>query len=284
MTRDRRGFTMVELIVVTVLGSLVVLVALQVLITNRRAYTAQSATIAGQQTTRMAVDILFAELREVSPAGGDILAMNADSVTVRLMRKFSYVCAIDLAVQPRLTVIQNVARAGMDTLRIMGGTNRFEVGDSVFVFADNNENIDTDDVWIPVQVTAVDDVAVFCPQDLLSPALDLTFNGQGALFAADLVGVGAPVRSYEEFAFGTTTMNGDVYLARRDTGDYVPMAGPLARSDGLQFVYRDRFGAVTATPTDVSQIEVTIRTGSEVLNSLGRPVQDSILVWIHTRN
>jgi hypothetical protein len=62
------------------------------------------------------------------------------------------------------------------------------------------------------------------------------------------------------------------------------MAGPLAPRDGLQFVYRDRFGAVTATPTDVSQIEVTIRTGSEVLNSLGRLVQDSILVWIHTRN
>jgi prepilin-type N-terminal cleavage/methylation domain-containing protein len=284
MTRDRRGFTMVELIVVTVLGSLVVLVALQVLITNRRAYTAQSATIAGQQTTRMAVDILFAELREVSPSGGDILAMYPDSITVRLMRKFSYVCATDFTVQPRLTVIMNVPRAGADTLRIMGGTNRFEVGDSVFVYADNNENIDTDDVWIPARVTAVNNVAVFCPQALLSPALDLTFNGQGALFAADSVGVGAPVRSYEEFTFGTTTMNGDVYLARRDTGDYVPMAGPLAPRDGLQFVYRDALGAVTATPTDVSQIEVTIRTGSEVLNSLGRLVQDSILVWIHTRN
>ena len=55
MTRDRTGFTLIELIVVTVLGSLVVMSALTVLITNQRTYTAQSATISGQQSTRTAL-------------------------------------------------------------------------------------------------------------------------------------------------------------------------------------------------------------------------------------
>ena len=47
MTRNRKGFTLIELIVGTVLGSLVVGTVLQVLIVNQRAYTARSASSAG---------------------------------------------------------------------------------------------------------------------------------------------------------------------------------------------------------------------------------------------
>ena len=104
-------------------------------------------------------------------------------------------------------------------------------------------------------------------------------------FTTDSVGIGAPIRSYQEYTFGTTTMLGDVYLGRRvGSGDMIPVAGPLRDTNGLAFVYRDSLGAVTSTPADVSQIEVTVRTGSEVLNSLGEMVSDSVLVWIHTRN
>jgi prepilin-type N-terminal cleavage/methylation domain-containing protein len=282
MTRGRRGFTLVELLIVTVLGSLVVLASIQVLLVNRRTYTAQAATISGQQTTRMGIEILFAELREVSASGGDILEMSADSLRVRLMRKFSIVCATDFSTPPSVTVIRDFLLNNGDTLYIMGGTNRFAQSDSVFIFADNRENTMNDDVWIGAEISLVDST-VTCPQDG-DPALKLEFDGQGALFAADSVGVGAAVRSFEKFTFGTTTMNGDVYLARRDTASYVPMTGPLAPTDGLAFVYRDAMGNVTNVETDVAQIEVTLRTGSGVLNSLGRMVQDSVQVWIHTRN
>jgi prepilin-type N-terminal cleavage/methylation domain-containing protein len=283
MIRNRRGFTLIELLVVTVLGSLVVLASLQILITNRQTYTAQAATISGQQTTRMAIEVLFSELREVSPSGGDILAMSSDSLRVRLMRKFSIVCDTDWSSQPKLTVIRDFVLNSGDTLYIMGGTNRFMTGDSTFVFADNDEDIDTDDAWIAGDITAVDSTGVVCPQDSTA-AVELTFQGQATAFATDSVGIGAPVRSYSEYTFGTTVMNGDTYLARRDTGSYIPIAGPLTDADGLEFVYRDALGNVTAVDTLVSQIQVTIRTGSEVLNSLGQLTRDSILVWIHTRN
>jgi prepilin-type N-terminal cleavage/methylation domain-containing protein len=283
MTASRKGFTLVELLMVTVLGSLVLLSAMQVLITNRRTYTAQSAVIAGQQATRMAVEVLFAELREVSPSGGDILAMDDDSIRVRLMRKFSYICDTDWSGQPTVTVVKNVSFSGGDSLMVMGGANRFTPGDSVFVFADNDEAIDSDDAWISASITAMDSTDVFCPIDSI-PAIQLTFQGQGALFDADSVGIGAPVRSFSAYSFGTTTMNGDVYLARRDSGDYIPVTGPLADTDGLEFRYLDRFGSVTATATQVAQIEVVVRTGSEVLNSLGQMVSDSIRVPIFTRN
>lgn len=283
MTGGRKGFTLVELLMVTVLGSLVVLAAMQVLITNRRTYTAQSAVIAGQQATRMAVEVLFAELRELSPSGGDILAMADDSIRVRLMRKFSYVCDTDWSGEPRVTVVKNVVLSGGDTLMIMGGTNRFAPGDSVFVFADNDEDIDSDDAWISASITAMDSTDIVCPIDSI-PAIQLTFQGQAALFDADSVGIGAPVRSYSAYTFGTTTMSGDVYLARRDAADYIPITGPLADTDGLEFRYLDRFGNATSAEDEVAQIEVVIRTGSEVLNSLGQMVSDSVRVSIFTRN
>ncbi|MDH3271406.1 MAG: prepilin-type N-terminal cleavage/methylation domain-containing protein [Gemmatimonadota bacterium] len=281
MTRDRRGFTLIELLVVTVLGALVVGAALQVLITNRRAYTAQTATISGQQSTRMAVEVLFAELREVSPSGGDILAMSGDSIRVRLMRKFSIICATDFTVaDPTVTIIDTLRTAS--SMVLQAGANRFEAGDSVFIWADNDPDLDSDDVWISAEVDATD-TTVTCPQDGAG-ATELEFTGLLAVFLADSVGIGAPVRSFQEFTFGTSTMNGDVYLSRRrGGGDMIPITGPLQPSNGLEFVYRDSLGAVTATPADVSQIEIVIRTGSQVLGPLGQMVQDSVEVLIHTR-
>lgn len=278
MSRRRAGgFTLVEILVVTVLGALVVGAALQVLITNRRAYTAQSATISGQQSTRMAVEVLFAELRELSPDGGDILAMSNNSLQVRLMRKFSVVCATDFGIPPSLTV-----RDTLNGVWMLGGANQFAAGDSVLIWADNDPDTENDDNWFSADVSDVDGT-VTCPDG--SGATQLTFSGLQTLFLADSVGIGAPVRSFQDYTFGTTTMSGDVYLGRQTgTGDMVPVTGPLeAGSSGLEFIYRDSLGAVTTTPADVSQIEVIIRTGSEVLGPLGRMVQDSVNVWIHTR-
>lgn len=276
MNRRRTGgFTLVEILVVTVLGALVVGAALQVLITNRRAYTAQSATISGQQSTRMAVEVLFAELREISPSGGDILGMSDDTLRVRLMRKFSVVCETDFGIPPTLTV-----RDTLNGTWMLGGANAFAAGDSVFIWADNDPDYDTDDVWFSALVSAVD--SEDCPDG--DGGTELEFGGLQALFLTDSVGIGAPVRSYQSYTFGTTTLNGDVYLGRRTgTGDMVPVTGPLEAASGLEFIYRDSLGAVTTTPTDVSQIEVVVRTGSQVLGPLGQMVQDSVNVWIYTR-
>lgn len=273
MKSNRRGFTMIELLVVVVLGGLVIMAALQILVTNQRTYTAQNAVIQGQQNNRMALEVLLNELREVSPSGGDILSMASNGIRVRLMRKFSRVCEMDYTFptgQPTSVVLNLQGR-------------HFEAGDSVFVFADNDEKDDDDDVWIAARVTSVD-TTVTCPQNG-EPATELTYNGQGALFIADSVGVGAPVRSYGTYTFGVTGFLGDSYLARREgSGPVTPIVGPIRTGNGLEFTYRDSLGAVTSTPTDVRQIEVTIRTGSGVLNSLNQEVRDSINAWIYTRN
>ncbi len=275
MRRDRRGFTLVELLIVTVLGALVLAAALQVLITNSRTYSAQSAAITGQQSTRMALEVLFNDLRLVSPQGGDILMMSPDSLRVRLMRKFSRACAT------------NLLMTGTPTMIVLDpGPVDFVAGDSVFVFADKKQADDDDDIWIAARVTQAT-VAV-CPQVAIPPiaGYELRFAGQNTLFdIPDSVHNGAPVRSYTTVRFGLITYLGDTYLGRGEGNAALsPVAGPLLPGTGLEFVYRDALGAVTNTPTDVRQIVVRVRSESDVLNSLGRMVSDSIVAWVYTRN
>jgi prepilin-type N-terminal cleavage/methylation domain-containing protein len=271
MTRDKRGFTLVELLVVTVLGALVLAAALQVLITNQRTYTAQNAAITGQQSTRIALEVLFNELRLVSPAGGDILMMSADSIRVRMMRKFGRTCDVT-----------GITTGTPEMLVVDYGPVDFAVGDSVFIFADKYQKDDGDDTWVSARVTQV--TSGVCPQDA-SAAVQLRFAGQQAIFVADSVHVGAPVRSFTPVRFALTTYSGDTYLGRGESGGALsPVAGPIRATGGLQFVYRDALGAVTGTPANVRQIVVTVRSGSNVLNSLSQPVTDSITAWVYTRN
>lgn len=266
MTTTRRGFTLVELLVVTVLGSIVVLVSLQILITNQRTYTAQSARIQGQQTTRAALDILTSELREISAQGGDLLALGPDSVTIRTVRKFGVTCSVSTSNPPQLTVLRVGSFLADD--------------DSVFVFADNNTTVATDDAWIAARVTAADTTQACGGQ----PAARLSFAGQGPRFTADSVRVGAPVRSFTRYTYGLYQIDGVSYLGRRDTGPAVPLVGPVRPTDGVAFRFMDANGTVTNVPTNVRQIAITVRTASGVQTSLNTPVADSITARIYTRN
>jgi prepilin-type N-terminal cleavage/methylation domain-containing protein len=266
--QDRRGFTLVELVVVTVLGALVVAASLQILITNQRTYTAQTAQIQGQQNTRAALDILTAEIREISPEGGDILAMSQTRMTVRVMRKMGVSCLITSDDPPVVRAI------------VVG--EAFQPKDSVFIFADNNESTAADDTWISAQVTEVS-TEVTCGTN---KAHELKFEGQSAVFKADSIRVGGPVRSYLRYTYGLFKLgDGQYYLARQQPGrDAVPVVGPLKAENGLEFVYMDDEENKTADPAEVRQIAIRIRTHSPVVNSVGEQVSDSISAWVFTRN
>lgn len=273
MIRDRSGFTLIELIIVATLGVVVLGSVMGVLMTNQRTYTTQTAVVQGQQNSRMAFEMLFNELREASPGGGDIVSMSSTHITLRLMRKFGVVCETDLgplALTPSVTVLDH---SGDD----------FAAADSVVLFAENREATPSDDTWLIMAVDAVADTSCL---SLPAKKVDFSSSLLTTLFAADTVRVGAPMRSFQHYTFGRVWWNGQLYLGRREgpSGIMWPLAGPLRDTGGLQFIYRDSLGAVTSTPANVRQIEIRIRTGGEVMNAVGDMVTDSIDAWIYTRN
>jgi prepilin-type N-terminal cleavage/methylation domain-containing protein len=280
MSAERKGFTLVELIIVVVLGTLVLAAAMQVMVTNQRTYTAQTAQIQAQQSTRATMDVLFAELREISARGGDLVSMSSHSLKVRTMRKFGVACGVSSSSPPVLTV----TKVG----------DWFAAQDSVFIFADNQTNISSDDDWVDAYVTAVDTSAVTCGS---TTAQRLSFGGQSGKFTApggDSVRTGAPMRSFVYYTYGLGTWEGKTYLGRlgrtgggllgASSDKWVPLVGPLKATDGVEFVYLDSIGNVTATATEVRQIQVTVRTWSGAVDAVGHVVADSLTGTIYTRN
>ena len=270
--RKRRGFTMVELLVVVVLGGLLVTATYQVLITNSRTYTVNNAQIQGQQMLRAGVDVLFGELREISTKAGDLVEMGGDSLRIRAQREFGLVCSVDYSASPpQLTVLR------------VGPT--FGSGDSVFVFHDNDPEKASDDAWRGGTISAVNDHAT-CgtnPAQILS----VPFVGSAATDSPpDSVRVGAPVRGFDIYTYGLYQVEGDYYLGRRRHTAPEPdrLVGPLLPTRGLTFRYLDNLGAVTTVDTDVAQIEVTLRYQSQVLNFQNDVVSDSVIVRVFPRN
>lgn len=266
--RRAEGFTLVELLVVAVVGAMVVAATYQVLLVNQRTYTAQNAQIEGQQTVRAGLDVLFSELRELS-TDGDILGFGSDSLRVRVMRRFGLVCAV------------NLAGSTIDVVKV---GQWFEENEAVAVFAENALNNVNDDAWLSGSITARDTTQSCSgrPAQRLTVAVVAT----AALASPpDSVRVGAPVRSREVYTYGLYTIDGEAYLARREPGlAPQPLVGPLRPNDGLQFAYYDTLGAVATTAADIAQVQVTLRTLSQVTGPDGRLMADSISTRIYARN
>lgn len=264
-TRDRRGFTLVELMIVAVVGAMLVGATYQIMLSSQRALTIQTAQIQGQQTVRAGLDILFAELRELSRAEGDILTMGPDRIKIRAMRAFGLVCGVDPSGSP--VRVQKIGRFFAD-------------GDSIMVLADNDPDIASDDTILSGVIGGIDSTQTCSGADT---AQSLTVPALVSALATDTVRVGAPVRAFTIYTYGLYSLDGDYYLARNSGGTTAPLVGPLS-SNGVSFIYTDSFGAVTTNPRAVSQIEVTLRSRSKVLDPRGRPIADSLTTAIYLRN
>ncbi len=265
------GFTLVELLIVALLGSLILGATYQVLVTNQRIYTVQREQVQGHGTVRAGLEVLTNELREVSPTGGDLLDLSPTSVEVRVMRSLGLVCIADgESVPPRFT------------LRPRGGD--WEVGDEVAIFADNDPASADDDVWLEGTVANIV-LGEPCPGDsgteerVRIDVLDL-----GILLDTNTVHPGAPVRSFETHTYGLIEYEGRPYLGRTTDGDAQPLVGPLADVDGIHFEYLASDGSVTTDPQEVRRIEITLQTRSQATDAQGRPVEESITTSVYLRN
>lgn len=262
------GFTVVELMVAILIGTILMGSIYQVLVTNQRLALVQREQVLGQQTTRAGLDLLVQELREVSAGGGDLTAIQNNRVEFRALRAFGVACQV-VNGPPPLVTVANEGRP-------------FVAGDSVYLFADGNPAIAADDQWFTAAVTEVTN-GLTCGTDAV-PAQRLALSGPADEDTADLILSGTLVRRWEGVAYAMQEINGVTYIVREQGGSTDRLVGPIRSGNGLTFRYLDDTGVQTNIPASVVRIEVTLRTLSNARDQAGALVMDSLTTSVNLRN
>lgn len=260
------GFTLVEILVVMVVGSLLLAAIYQALVAQQRGYNLQREMVMSRQATRTTLEVVTAELREISASGGDLIKASPGEVTFRAYRKFGVIC--------------DPGSAGVPFEVVELGEPFTQNSDSVVVFVENNPERMDDDGWAFAQVGSIS--AGSCVLGG-KRARRIDLHGLGG---ASGIYAGAPIRSFEHLTYGRYLVDGEWVLGRIGAdGEIVPLIGPLAPDDeGLVFRFFDEDGDefVPNTPADrasVRRIQVEVRA-----SPIGRgEVTDSLITQIQLR-
>lgn len=283
MMRTRRsGFTLVELLVVAVLGAVIIGAAYQSLVTQERASRTTNEMIRSHDALRAAIGILGSELREIATQGGDtigaadILLATADSIRFRAQRTLAFVCEV-LPSDRRVAIWSPSASAAVAD------------NDPVLIFQQRDQTAGTPDRWLIAKASSVAASTVACPssptgtaeQRVNLLALDGTTLGSNFL---GLVQPGAPVRALEEVTYGLYSFDGHWGLGRRDGDGLDEMIVGLAEpGEGLTFTYLDsNRDTITADPIDPTDIATILITAISAPRAGADPVELSSSV--HLRN
>lgn len=308
LTRARggEGFTLIELLVSIVLMSLVAGATVKLLLRQQRFYNSTSDLIQTRQQIRQAAAMLPADLRGISSVGGDISVMSDSALEFRSVFGSSVVCSNNLG---KLSTVPRVLAKGS----VMTSWSGLPVmGDSLAVYNDSSTFAVTDDAWTRHQITAVTavtgNVANGCPSASgLTQAGDLTANNPSYQLtlspaASSKVLVGAAIRFYRRVRYRIfQDTDGQWYLGYYNciTGrspvcnTTQAIAGPFQpyaanTTSGLQFVYYDSTGAVTAVPAQVARISLVVRGQSAGMLNLsgegGSTFRDSLRIEVGLRN
>jgi prepilin-type N-terminal cleavage/methylation domain-containing protein len=289
MSRGRRGFTMIELLVALVLLGIVSTALYRVLVNNQRLYMAQTERIDLSQNIRAAAAILPAEFRELDASEGDIAAMSATSIQIRAMRWLGFLCNTP-GLGGLLGNVSLIVRGGDVGQPLFFGARGINQTDSLLIYYDGNQASRTDDFWATGTIIAAPN-GQNCNDGT---------NGQRILSSVNLLGLGpnvagaitlgAPVRGFERVTYDLyQAADGLWYIGFTPFGQTrQPLIGPVL-PNGLSLQYYDVNGNVTAVRNQVARIDITVRgrTTSAVRRGGQAPAQvavDSIVTSVALRN
>jgi prepilin-type N-terminal cleavage/methylation domain-containing protein len=289
--RNRRGFTLVEILVSLVIMLIVSGAIYKMLNSSQRLSRAQAERVSLQSNVRSGALVVPTELRELSTfVGGDvnqndvlITPVGGTDITYRAMRGIGFVC------QSSLTEIR-LARNTNPLTGLFGysGYRDPEVPrDRIYVFIDGDEST-TFDRWLPLTPTTVTTGSNVCGG---APGITLTVPSTTELAALPLR---TPVRIYEGMQIQLYVNGGKSWLGAKSIytpESFQPVLGPLTDANGLAFEYLNATGG-TATALDaIKSIRVTIRgiTDQSINGGSGSSgalssVQDSLVTQVVLRN
>jgi len=299
----RRGLTLPELLVAMLLLAIVGGALTRVMVKQQQYYRDASLTAGAKRELRLGASVLPSELRSISSSGGDILSMSESTVLLRAYIGSSIICARSATDEIWVPPV-NLAHHTLSTF-----VTRPQVGDTVFLYNENDLKGSEDDLWEMRTIIDVDNNSVACPGGpYTDPVLDppatkkrMRYRLDAAL--PDSVKVGAVVRFtrpvryriYQETS-GSWYLGLDEYSGG-SWGAASPLAGPYrpfqagdANPSGLQFRYYDSLGVrVTnmANQKDVARVDVYLRTNagtSAITERNGSALRDSVLMRVAIRN
>lgn len=252
-----RGFTLAELLVVIVLGSVIAGALYQVLIYQQRLYTRERSTTYRHDALRLANAVLSADLRDASITEGDLLATSPDSLSLRSPVGFGIVCAVD-------------SGGGKLALFNLQGRMGKLAGDSLLIYHPNG--------WlVRVREAESEEASSLDCAYADGPEVELVIRVSGSLTG---IPVGAPVRAFHRYTYNLEENRDDWWLARTDGYRTEILVGPF-REDGtgLSFAYFDAAGQSTTDPARVARLQLTFVAESEPYEQL-----DTLTSTVRPRN
>jgi prepilin-type N-terminal cleavage/methylation domain-containing protein len=287
--RNRRGFTLVEILVSLVIMLIVSGAIYKMLNSSQRLTRAQAERVSLQSNIRSGALVVPTELRELSTyvGGGidqnDVLAVvDSTDITYRAMRGIGFIC------QATATEIRLAGRnSAAPLIGYSGYRDPAPTRDSLYVFIDGDENLGGVDSWLPLPITGVSSGST-CGA---ASAIALTVPNTPALAGLPLR---TPVRIYEDMQLQLYVNGGKSWLGAKSvaTGEaFQPVLGPLTDAQGLAFQYLDAAGATTTNLKAIKSIRVTIRgitdqaiNGGSGSSGAMSSVQDTLVTQVVLRN
>lgn len=285
------GFTLIELMIVVSLLAIIGTMLTSLLVRQQRFHRAVTNITDARARMRDVATIIPTDLRSISTAGGDILAITDTTMQFRafigasVLCKFATTTIIDLP--PRKLESGNVLTSWI---------NPPAPNDIAYLYNDGTKAGNVDDQWDPVRITDTTSAtdATWCPVANV-PAYTTAGDVSARRYRLTLatapdqakVGVGAPIRFAREVRYSVyEAADGQWYVGYQrcvphatygqlgTCGAREVLAGPVlpgtgsSTTSGLYFLYYKRDGtavtAVAATDT-IARIVVGIRTTSESL-------------------
>jgi prepilin-type N-terminal cleavage/methylation domain-containing protein len=276
--RSRSGFSLVELLVVMVMLSIVGGALVATIVRQQRFYRGASEIMDVRSQMRHGIDVLSAELRGISAAGGDIFAgtMTSTSVEFRATIGSAIICDMNGGAN-QIDIPPNMTLAAGNRLTFLG--RRPQAGDGIFILDEGATESMVDDVWQLRNINSVataNDPCAGTPYtgvgDAAKSGLQITFDAPP--LPATVV-PGTAVRIVQRVRYGLyAAADGRTYLGYCEStslgtpcATLQPVSGPYRAADandasgasGLNFYYYDENGNVTADPLLVARIELAIR-------------------------
>lgn len=288
--RNRAGFTLTELMIVTVLIAIIGSMIITILMRQQSFHRAVATVADARARMRDVATILPTDMRSISTVGGDVLAFSDTSLQFRAFVGTSVLCNY-VSGSPSMIDLPPKTLASGTVLTAW--INPPAPGDIAFLYNDGTLAGNADDSWTPIQIsdTTSSTTSTWCPATNAIPyttVSDATARRYRLTLAANpdqtQIKMGAPIRIAREVRYsGYLGADGNWYVGYQKCtysgvianagacGTREVLAGPIQAvttneaTSGLFFKYYDQNGTQITTVANASQIaraEVVIRTTS----------------------